>query len=81
VQACVHAGGGSSAEDWRKNFLSPMKLESARGTAFQIAFSPDGGYLVIASDDGVARMWAPRAGWGESRWRQVGELRGHKGSV
>ncbi len=38
----------------RRNSRAP------RGTAFQIAFRPDGGYLVSASDDGVVRMWAPR---------------------
>jgi len=65
-------------KDWRKNPLSPTELEGTRGTAFQIAFSPDGGYLVGASDDGVVRMWAPGP---QSRWRPVGELRGHKGAV
>jgi WD40 repeat protein len=68
-------------EDWRNKPRSPTELERARGTAFQIAFSPDGGYLVSASDDGVVRMWAPGDGRPESRWRQVGELRGHKGAV
>jgi WD40 repeat protein len=68
-------------EDWRKNSLPSTKLESARGTAFQIAFSRDGGYLVSASDDGVVRMWTPGNGLPESRWREVGELRGHKGPV
>ncbi len=65
-------------EDWRKNPQSPTELEGARGTAFQIAFSPDGGYLVSTSDVGVLRLWVPGP---QSHWRQVGELRGHKGAV
>ena len=68
-------------EDWRKNPSAPTELEGARGTAFQIAFGPDGGYLVSASDDGVVRMWTPSDGSLHSGWRQVGELRGHKGPV
>jgi len=60
---------------------SPIKLENARGTAFQIAFSRDGGLLVGASDDGVLRMWAAKDGETDTRWRQIGPLRGHKGPV
>ena len=70
-------------EDWTDpdKALLPIKLENARGTAFQMSFSRDGGYLIAASDDGVLRMWATKDGEADSRWRQLGELRGHKGPV
>jgi WD40 repeat protein len=58
---------------------SPSQLENTRG-GFQIAFSPDGRYLVVAGDDGVLRMWA-RDGKAAARLRPIGELRGHKGPV
>src|SRR5262249_31820995 len=60
---------------------SPAQLENTRGTAFQIAFSADGRYLVSASDDGVLRMWAIKDGEANAPLQQLGELRAHKGPV
>ena len=39
---------------------SPVELRGTHGSAYQIAFSKDGSYLVGTSDDGVARMWLTR---------------------
>ena len=70
-------------DNWRDPVAarSPTQLEKTRGTAFQIAFSKDSGFLITASDDGVLRMWATNEGESDSALRQVGELRGHKGPV
>jgi len=70
-------------KDWSESDAarSPAQLENTRGTAFQIAFSADGRYLVSASDDGVLRMWATKDGEANPPLRQLGELRGHKGPV
>ena len=70
-------------EDWRNPYLSdsPVVLKRARGSAFQIAFSGDGDYLVGSSDAGVVGMWATRADARVAQWEPVGPLRGHKGAV
>jgi WD40 repeat protein len=70
-------------KDWSDSNAarSPAQLENTRGTAFQIAFSADGRYLVSASDDGVLRMWATKDGEANAPPQQLGELRGHKGPV
>jgi len=70
-------------EDWRnpEKAQSPIKLPNTRGTAFQIAFSREGDYLVGSSDDGVLRMWATNDAVTASQWQEIGQLRGHKGPV
>ena len=64
-------------EDWHLAG-EPVKLDKTRGSAFQIAFGYDGTYLVAAGDDGTLRMWSTKEGKAGSRWRQIGELRGHR---
>jgi WD40 repeat protein len=83
LAASASDGGIFIWKDWRDSDAarSPKQLENTRGTAFQIAFSADGRYLVSASDDGVLRMWATRDGEANAPLQQLGELRGHKGPV
>jgi WD40 repeat protein len=82
LAASATDGGIFLWKDWNDAAVAhaPEQLKNTRGTAFQIAFSADGRYLVSASDDGVLRMWSTKDRAADSV-RQLGELRGHKGPV